>query len=238
MQEMREILDCPVNEDGNLPPDTQGMQLFLSKEFCSRGVLSQFLDQKLDWRWCMEGEVPCSVCQCGHAEVRPAGLEFQLSQEAVDVTTGPEEVFRQDHMKDEALSRYEQDLKLMLGLCLYCCTMQRPFVHNVNTCAMGFKWIRAKDDARTKGRHGWIAPGSATGQIPSTRMTSANSLTWSCLCVIFARPGAAGWLKRHFQRGFKDVPQYMAWLGEVASLEGNKCIQANCVAALVLAEFG
>ena len=30
----------------------------------------------------------------------------------------------------------------------------------------------------------------------------------------------------------------MLWLGEAASLEGNKCIQANCVAAVALAEFG
>jgi hypothetical protein len=53
-------------------------------------------------------------------------------------------------------------------------------------------------------------------------------------------PSARGqeWLQKHFQRSFKTELEYMLWLGETASLKGNKCIQANCISALALAEIG
>ena len=46
------------------------------------------------------------------------------------------------------------------------------------------------------------------------------------------------WIWKHFKRTFKTELKYMLWLGETASLSGNECIQANCVAALALAELG
>ena len=52
------------------------MQLYLARLHCCRGVLSQFLDQKADWRWCMEGEEPCQICGKGQKEARPFRLKF------------------------------------------------------------------------------------------------------------------------------------------------------------------
>jgi hypothetical protein len=58
------------------------------------------------------------------------------------------------------------------------------------------------------------------------------------LCYgVYCRPGGQAWLHKHFQCWFKSELEYMLWLGETASLRGTECIQANCVAALALAEF-
>ncbi|TXB97976.1 hypothetical protein FocTR4_00016852 [Fusarium oxysporum f. sp. cubense] len=96
--------------------DKEAMQLYLLQEYCSRGVLSQFLDMKPDWRWCMEGDELCSVCPEHHAQCRPPTLEFHLPRPLRDETeagqdgdngsadltvsemifTGPAEVLRQD----------------------------------------------------------------------------------------------------------------------------------------------
>lgn len=54
----------------------------------------------------------------------------------------------------------------------------------------------------------------------------------------FCRPGRTRLLQNHFQRTFATEQDYMLWLGETASLGGTRCIQANCVAALVLSELG
>ena len=58
------------------------------------------------------------------------------------------------------------------------------------------------------------------------------------LCYgIFYRAGRTQWFQKYFQRRFDTELEYILWLGETASLGGNKCIQANCVAAFVLAEL-
>ena len=36
--------------DGNLALDQEAMQLYLTQQYCSRGVLSQFLDSQCHWR--------------------------------------------------------------------------------------------------------------------------------------------------------------------------------------------
>lgn len=58
--------------------DGRAMQLYLTQKQCFRGVLSQFLDSKKDWRWCMEGENACGVCKEPHSVKRPEDLVFQL----------------------------------------------------------------------------------------------------------------------------------------------------------------
>jgi hypothetical protein len=59
------------------------------------------------------------------------------------------------------------------------------------------------------------------------------------LCYgVYKRAGGSDWLQKYFQRVFRTDLEYMLWLGETASLEGNECIRANCVAALALAELG
>jgi superfamily II DNA helicase RecQ len=43
--------------DQALPPDEEAMNLYLTQQHCSRAVVSQFLDDEPNWRWCMPGEV-------------------------------------------------------------------------------------------------------------------------------------------------------------------------------------
>jgi superfamily II DNA helicase RecQ len=105
--------------DGSLCPDKEAMQLYLARLHCYRGILSQFLDAESDWRWCMANEEPCQMCRGqGRTDARPAGLKFSLPSLAKEeVFTGPAEVLRQDHLQDQALDRYEQDFRLMVGPC-------------------------------------------------------------------------------------------------------------------------
>jgi hypothetical protein len=55
---------------------------------------------------------------------------------------------------------------------------------------------------------------------------------------VYKQVGGSKWLEKHFQQSFKTELEYMLWLGETALLGGNKYIQANCIAALALAELG
>jgi hypothetical protein len=135
------------------------MQLFLTQQHCSRGVLSQFLDDQRDWRWCMLGEEVCQVCQEPHKEARPPDLQFALPALGGMAFTGPEEVLRQDHTRDEALDRYERDLQIMLGDCLYCRALGRQFKHPAQKCSRRFDWIHAKNEAyqlRKREEREWI----------------------------------------------------------------------------------
>ena len=79
-----------------------------------------------------------------HSEARPVGVPFSLAVTASVVFTGLEEVLRQGHIQEQACSRYEQDLELALGNCLYCRAMGRPFNHAAIRCTRRFDWIRAK----------------------------------------------------------------------------------------------
>jgi hypothetical protein len=55
---------------------------------------------------------------------------------------------------------------------------------------------------------------------------------------VYHRVGGTKWLEQHFGRVFRSELEYMLWLGEVGSLEGNLCIQATQVAAQAFSEFG
>jgi len=72
----------------------------------------------------------------------------------------------------------------------------------------------------------------ARGVTMSLPIYGHAAMLWSVLSA-----GGQAWLHKHFQRRFKNELEYMLWLGETASLRGTECIQANCVAALALAEF-
>lgn len=56
----------------------ESMQLYLTQKHCARGVISQFLNERPNWRWCMEGDELCSVCPALHTERRPGDQEFSL----------------------------------------------------------------------------------------------------------------------------------------------------------------
>jgi Lhr-like helicase len=237
-----------------LDPEREAMQTYLSQEHCYRGVLSQFLDDQADWRWCMVGEEACGVCCAGHVQTRPSEVRFHLSRRQEIAFTGPEEVLRQDHLQDETLDRYERDLEIMKGCCLYCRIAVRPFDHLAHACPRRFDWIRAKTLAyETRKREGkdWIQRFTACWKCyqPQTvcRVADPEHEESRCrfpdmvmpLCyAVYFRRGRDAWLQRHFRRRFPSVLDYMLWLGEAGTMAGSECIQANCVALIALAELG
>jgi len=241
-------------DDEHLSADRRAMQLYLTQQYCSRGVLSQFLDDQPHWRWCMAGEEVCQVCREPHTEARPLDLRFELAVARGMQFTGPDEVLRQDHVQDQALDSYERDLEVMLGSCLYCRPLGRRFNHAPGTCSRRFHWIHAKNEAvqtRKREEKDWIQRYVACWNCYQPqdlcRAADPEHEETACrfpdmvmpLCYgVWKRPGGRDWLQKHFQRRFQGELAYMLWLGETASLEGNECIQANCVAALALAELG
>ncbi|KAH8749802.1 hypothetical protein BGZ57DRAFT_968235 [Hyaloscypha finlandica] len=188
-----------VNE--HLSADREVMQLYLTQQYCSRGILSQFLDDQPSWRWYIAGEEACQVCREPHTEARPLDLKFELAVTRGMQFTGPDEVLRQDHIRDQVLNSYERDLEVTSGNCLYYRTLGPDPEHEETEC-----------------------------RFPDMVMP---------LCYgVWKRSGGIDWLQKYFRRTFKTELEYMLWLGETASLQGNKCIQANCVAALALTELG
>ncbi len=241
--------------DQGLSPDEEAMQLYLTRQHCFRGVLSQFLDAQRDWRWCMPGEEACQVCQKPHVECRPVDLKFELVVDRGMEYTGPDEVLRQDHSKDQVLDCYERDLEVMVGSCLYCRVVGRRFNHGPRQCSRRFDWIRAKDEAYQK-RKGegkeWIQRYVACWKCyqPQEICRVADpeveeevecrfpDMVMPACYGVYQRVGGRDWLQRQFGQRFKTEVEYMLWVGETASLEGNECIQGNCVAARALAELG
>ena len=237
-----------------LSPDKEAMQLYLTQQHCSRGVLSQFLDAPPDWRWCMPGEEVCQVCQEPHTESRPPDLKFEWVVEREIVFTGPAEVLRQDYVQDQVLDCYERDLEVMLGNCLYCRLLGRRFDHAPGICPRRFHWINAKNKAyqtRKRGERDWIQRYVACWKCYQPqdicRVADPEHEETECrfpdmvmpLCYgVYKRVGGSDWLQKHFQRTFETELEYMLWLGETALLGGNECIQGNCVAALALGELG
>ncbi|KAG8673877.1 hypothetical protein FPOAC1_007196 [Fusarium poae] len=254
--------------------DKEAMQLYLLQEYCSRGVLSQFLDSKPDWRWCMEGDELCSVCPEHHVQCRPPTLEFHLPRPLRDETeagqdgdngsgdvavsemifTGPAEVLHQDQVRDEELSRYERDLETMKGCRLYCRVEGKSFEHTVTACARRFDWIRAKQkalrDCQSKKKE-WMDRHAVCWKCyqPQEICRAAdpeyegdNSCQYPDMVMplcfgAFSQPGRTKWFLKHFNESFKTCQEYMLWLGKGASLGGSRCVNANCVAALLLGEF-
>jgi hypothetical protein len=45
-------------------------------------------------------------------------------------------------------------------------------------------------------------------------------------------------IEKRFSRTFRDIDDYMLWLGTSGTLGGGSCVQAVCVAAALLAELG
>ncbi|KAH7010881.1 uncharacterized protein B0I36DRAFT_341448 [Microdochium trichocladiopsis] len=58
--------------------DQASMELYLTQQHCSRTVMSQFLDARRDWTWCMEGDELCGVCPQHHTDERPVDVELRL----------------------------------------------------------------------------------------------------------------------------------------------------------------
>ena len=184
---------------------------------------------------------------------RSLDLKFGLIVPEEVVFTGPEEVLRQDHVQDQVLDRYEQDLEAVAGTCLSCRLQGRRFDHAPRSCSQRFHWIHAKDEAyqtrKSEGKE-WIPRYVACWKCYQPqdlcRVADPDHEETECrfpdlvmpLCYgVYCRPGGQVWLQKHFGRSFATQLDYMLWLGRPASLQGNECIQANCIVAQALAEL-
>ncbi|KAM6506320.1 hypothetical protein FSOLCH5_013308 [Fusarium solani] len=169
--------------------------------------------------------------------------------------TGPAEVLRQDHVRGEALRRYERDLEVMEGCCLYCRVECMPWEHRASSCSRRHDWIRAKKKALAdcKGRKvEWMDRFSVCWRCyqpqevcreADTAVQGAGECRYRDMIMpvcfgAFTRPDSGRWFEKHFGRSFKTVEEYMIWLGKAASLDGTRCVQANRVAAIILGELG
>ena len=282
--------------------DEEMMQLYLAQEHCLRAVMSQYLDKRQDWRWCMEGEDQlCGVCPRLHTEARPASLELRLAPQAprrrssLSATseegdseapsrchiaepygrheeyegymtyTGPEEVLRQAKLHGETVRRFEADLEMMRSCCLLCrIEGGRPFNHAAGTCSRRWPWINAKKkvlQACKKEGRPWLQDFTACFMcyLPQTICRRADPEAQDeegsdhgggngkqeCrfrdmllpLCYgAFWHTGPRALIKKHFPRSFRNSNEYIQWLGGLAMLGKVNCIQAVCVAAMLLRE--
>jgi len=130
----------------------------------------------------------------------------------------------------------------------------RTFSHAPGACSRRFHWIHAKNEAyqtRKREEKEWIQRYVACWNCyqPQDICRAADPEHEDAECQfpdmvmplcygVYKRAGGSDWLQKHFRRTFQTELEYMLWLGETASLGGNECIQANCVAAAALGELG
>ncbi|KAH7396081.1 hypothetical protein BKA64DRAFT_695677 [Cadophora sp. MPI-SDFR-AT-0126] len=132
------------------------------------------------------------------------------------VFTLPQRVEMEFTGLEEVLRQDHSDLEIM----------GRRFDYALGKCSRRFRWIYREDKE-------WI--GRYVHEETECRFPDIVILLYY---GVYYRPGGEEWLRKYFQRSFQSELEYMLWLGETASLGGNECIEANCVAALALAEFG
>ncbi|RAL65544.1 hypothetical protein DID88_001109 [Monilinia fructigena] len=229
--------------DTSLPPDQATMQLYLTQQYCSRGVLSQFLDRPSDWRWCMSSDEVCQVCREPHEEPRPPHLIYTLNPSTTEIeSTGPREIHAQDFRQDQILDRYEQDLLTFHGSCLYCRIRNRRFDHLSSQCSRRSDWIHAKGEALQAcqfDERDWmpryIVCWNCYQPQEICRVADPEHEEIACrfpdmvmpLCHgVYKKVGGLQWLRRHFQRTFETELEYMLWLGETTSL-GPACAELH-----------
>ena len=68
------------------------MELYLTRQYYYRGILSQFLDAPVDWRWYMDRDEPCGVYKTAHTKARLYGLEYALKRQHQIIYDGPGKV--------------------------------------------------------------------------------------------------------------------------------------------------
>ncbi|KAI6777598.1 uncharacterized protein J7T54_003332, partial [Emericellopsis cladophorae] len=178
-----------------------------------------------------------------------------------EVYTGPGEILHRAMLDEEAVRRFETRLEASRGSCLLCRVEGgRPFDHAAATCPRRWPWIRAKaktlQACRDAGRP-WIAQFAAcyrcympqlicTMADPEARATAEEDGVGECrfrdmvmpLCYgAFFRAGPRALIKKHFPRAFKNIDDYMHWLGESSELGGAPCVQAARVADVLLREI-
>ncbi|KAH6972653.1 hypothetical protein EDB80DRAFT_758075 [Ilyonectria destructans] len=241
--------------------DEESMQLYLTQKHCSRAVMSQFLDKRSDWRWYIEGEDElCNICPKHHTEPRPSSLELRLPAPDTTVScdgkllegsggsreeamkrdmeyTSPDEVLRQTMVHNDILSRFEADLEIIRSYCLLCRVEgRRPFDHSATACSRHFTayFIYYLPQTICRRADPEIEDGGEEEKKTECRF---RDMIVPLYYGAFYRSGPRALIKKHFPQSFRNIEDYMQWLGESAILGGTLYVQAICVVAILLAEF-
>jgi hypothetical protein len=82
----------------HLIPDQEAMQLYLSQQYYSCAVLSQFLDASIDWRWYMASNEPCQVYRTAYIISRPIDVVYTLPKKVQIEFTGSIKILCQDYL--------------------------------------------------------------------------------------------------------------------------------------------
>lgn len=164
--------------------------------------------------------------------------------------TGPSEILRQAKVGDEALARYEKDIEALKGCCVLCRVDKRPLNHSVASCPRQKLWMDPKRrthlEYKRQGKQ-WIPdflvcflclqPQTICPVDKAPSGCAYPDMVMPLCYRAFNRQGRSDWFSKHFGFTPKTDQEYMRWLGEAATLGNTPCIQANRVAALMMAEL-
>ncbi len=161
----------------------------------------------------------------------------------------------------ETLRQFEADLERLRLCCLLCRVADRPFDHRGTSCGRRWPWINAKKKAlqacKKEGKR-WMEDYTACFMcyLPQAICRRADSeavvedgvgesgsecrfrdmVIPLCYGAFFGFASRA-LIKKHFSQAFRNVDDYMRWLGTSATLGDTQCVQAICVAAVLLTSF-
>ncbi len=223
---------------------------YLEGRDCLRTCPSEYLDTKIYWRQCEEGEdAVCDVCRTPALTVDlPTCLEGKHKLEpAVMAHTGSAIIRQKQRAMYLERSLYEEDLMAIQGTCILCRKLGEPWDHVFTTCSRRFDVFRARDRAKQQCKGPWIAAFHACYWCYNPQFVcqrpDARSGHQSCayadivmpLCYgVFHEEGGEQWLVKHFHQRFKDDTEFLVWCDQATSFGGGKAIWAVRVAAAAL----
>jgi len=240
------------------------VQRFLAGTECRRTVLSDFLDDPTERRWCIEGDVPCDICVTPHEQ--PIAQLLPLASSGAEGArmqhTGLDAIQQTQLQAQDELSNYRHDLASVEGTCLLCRARGEAWHHSFADCRQRFEVQEQRQAAIRRGQQrrqlrpgGWLAPYSACYRClnPQTicpraerRHDDGRPQQVECvgrdvvlpLCYgIWKSIDGRQWLQQHFQRAFLSIEEYLNWIGESSRFGGDTAIQGVRVASRRLREY-
>ena len=224
-------------------PRPAGVELRLPESMQPRSV-------RADWQVCSTRTYPAAAAATTATATAKAAAVAVTQTRKEEEYTGPAEIRRQARENNEVLERYEQNLELAVGCCLYCRVEGRPWTHAAMKCHRFGDWLDAKKSAQRRKKN-WmprmvVCWKCYQPQIICTKQVNGSGSTQACsfpdmvIPACFAgynREGGPEWVHEQFGKSFKSSEEYMIWLGEEARLGGVKVIQATRVIARLLEEM-
>ena len=176
--------------------------------------------------------------------------------------SGPAEILRQTRRDEEVLRRFEANMEVMRECCLLCRAKDLPFDHCASSCWRRQSWIGAKKrvlkSCQSEGKP-WMADYTAcfmcylpqsicrradpeAAEKEKRDDQSADKCRYKDMIIplcygAFMASAPRALLHVHFSRRFRNLDDYMRWLGEEADIGGVPCTQAVRVCAMLLEAF-